>query len=71
MGCLNYKKFRVIKGDITQVEADAIVNGTNTFFLGGGSVDSTIHRAADQKLKDKSINLEALRIYIYDHLIKV
>ena len=53
MGCLNYKKFRVIKGDITQVEADAIVNGANTFFLGGGGVDSTIHRAADQKLKDK------------------
>ena len=53
MGCLNYKKFRVIKGDITQVEADAIVNGANTFFLGGGSVDSIIHRAADQKLKDK------------------
>jgi len=53
MSCLNYKKFRVIKGDITQVEADAIVNGANTFFLGGGSVDSIIHRAADQKLKDK------------------
>ena len=53
MSCLNYNKFRVIKGDITQVEADAIVNGANTFFLGGGGVDSTIHRAADQKLKDK------------------
>ena len=53
MSCLNYNKFRVIKGDITQVEADAIVNGANTFLLGEGSIDSTIHRAADQKLKDK------------------
>ena len=53
MHCKNIKRIRVIKGDITQVEADAIVNGANTFFLGGGGVDSTIHRAADQKLKDK------------------
>ena len=62
MSCLNYNKFRVIKGDITQVEADAIVNGANTFFLGGGGVDSTIHRAADQKLKDKYRELNDCKI---------
>ena len=62
MGCLNNNKFRVIKGDITQVEADAIVNGANTFLLGGGGVGSAIHRAADQKLKDKYRELNDCKI---------
>ena len=31
-------KFRVIKGDITQIEPAAIVNVANTFLLGGGVV---------------------------------
>jgi O-acetyl-ADP-ribose deacetylase (regulator of RNase III) len=52
-------KIRLVQGDITDVDADAIVNAANQTLMGGGGVDGAIHKRGGPTILEECKRIKA------------
>ncbi|MGM5487696.1 MAG: O-acetyl-ADP-ribose deacetylase [Nanobdellota archaeon] len=50
-------EIRLMQGDLTKQECDAIINAANKSLQGGGGIDGKIHRKAGEKLREECTDI--------------
>lgn len=57
------QKIEIVKGDITKLTVDAIVNAANSTLMGGGGVDGAIHREGGSDILEQCKKIVAAHGY--------